>query len=175
MGFQYLFWGFLFRLVSIPVYGFHIPPDFISYILFIIGLNRLIAYSDRFSTSRTLSIILLVMSLFYIYTPDKEVGTFNLLSLMDIPYGILNLILVYYLCKGVADVALSRDDHELMEIAIRRWKLYIWGFIVTIASIFLVFVSPILASILIIASVIYVFIIHFLLMGLMRRASRLIQ
>ncbi|TCZ78876.1 hypothetical protein E0485_07335 [Paenibacillus albiflavus] len=176
MGFQYLFWGFLFRLISFPVYGFNIPPAFISYILFIIGLNRLIEYSDRFATSRTLSIILLVLSIFEIYTPSKDISsTFDLLNLINIASGIVNLMLIYQLCKGVAEVALSRDEHQLMETAILRWKLYIWGFVGFIASFFLVFAAPILGGLLVIATMIYVFIIHCLLMGLMRKASRLIQ
>lgn len=176
MGFNYIFWGLLCFLISFRVQGFDILPDFIGYILFIIGFTNLKDDNHRFPTARILSIILLILSLFDVYvSPGATTDTFSFLSFVNLIYMILNLVLIYHLCKGISEVALAHNEHQLVETAMLRWKLYFSGIIATSILFFLVFISPIIIGVLLLISGIYMFVVYCLIMGLTRQASRMIE
>lgn len=177
MGFNYIFWGLLFLLINFDVQGYDILPDFIGYILFVIGFTQLRDYNHRFSTARIISIILLILSFLNEYVFSVTVtGVFiYILTLLGVIYKILELVLIYHLCKGISEVALSRDENQLAETAMLRWKLYFWGMIATTILFFLVFISPIFIGILLLIGAIYLIVVHCLIMGITRQASRMIQ
>jgi hypothetical protein len=175
MGFNYIFWGLLFLLISFRVQGIDILPDFIGYILFIVGFTHLQDYNHHFSISKNLSIALFFLSLFNVYEPETTSSGFGLLSIINLAYSILSIVLIYQLCKGISAIALDHDDTQLANTAMLRWRLYIWGAIATFLIFFLVFVSPIIATILLIASSIYMIVIYCLLMGLTKQASRIVD
>lgn len=127
MGFLYLFWGFLFQF-DFRVGTVDLLPDFIGYLLFWVGVSKLLQTSEWFRKARPLCAVMIVLSLpSIVEMPMNETGSGpNLLILLyALIVLILDLYIVYYICQATISLAETRNDVDLANKAGSRWKLYL--------------------------------------------------
>lgn len=133
-GFRFLFWGFIFVLVDVRIQGFDVLPDIVGYILFAIGLGLLETENRAFAVAKVLSYPLILLSVFSIVqfqvpmNGGFHVNTmgFGSLSLLhSVITTVLDLMMVYHICKGIGDMATHAGCADLAEKAHRRWIQYL--------------------------------------------------
>lgn len=130
-GFEKIYWGFLFILLSFRIQGIDILPDVVGYILFAIGLRELTSYSDYFRKAGKYNIPMIILSIFSIYQPQSttEVINFGIFGVYTIPIAIagliLNLLIVYNILMGISEMKAHRGRHELANQAMFLWRLYL--------------------------------------------------
>lgn len=172
MGFKKIFWGFIF-LFDFRIGGFDILPDIIAYILIYQGLSIIAERNENFEKAKSLSFPLIFISILDIYQvtiPLNEIGN-NSLGILGIIIGIvlviINLLMVYRICIGIAEEARLINDTDLDTKAIHRWKLYLVNNIIILVCLLL----PILLQMLFIVILIISVVSYLLMVGLMNMAS----
>ena len=172
MGFNKLFWGFVF-LFDLRIGGLDILPDFVGYIFFYQGLSILKERNEYFAEARKFAFPLIFLSIFDLFAisgPLNEYGNdpFALFSfLVGLALMIIAMIMIYNICYGIAKEARKIGKTELEMKAMNRWKLYLFVNIVLGIGMIL---PPILASLFIV--VLLASIVSYLLMlGLMKSSS----
>ncbi|WBW95606.1 hypothetical protein [Oceanirhabdus sp. W0125-5] len=174
MGYKNFFWAFIF-LFDFRIGGFDILPDIIAYILFYSGLNKLSDRNENFAKGKVFAIPLIFLSIFDIYqvrVPFNEIGNVSyggVLILLGIVHTIINLMMIYRICMGIAEEARLNSDYDLEEKALKRWKLYL---IVNIALyVLMILPIPLLLFVILIISIVN----YFLMLGLMNMASNRLE
>jgi hypothetical protein len=174
MGFGKLFWGILF-FFDFRIQQFDVLPDIIGYILIYIGLEELAGRGMRFREAKKYALPLIILSVFDII--NLQAGgpsgfIFVLAFLYVLIYSILNLLLIFNICRGCADLAEGINDQPLVDTSLLRWKLYLISVIMVPVMMFLGLAAMPLAAILIIPLFIYSTIVLILLMLLMKECER---
>ena len=139
-GFLFLMWGFLFVLFDLHIQTVNLLPDFIGYILCIIGLSDLRQTSDFFNRAYYWSFVLLILSLPKVLGVNFSVTTTNpgmtlsrapmlagiagLAMLLFIVNFVLQLLWVFWILQGIKELASQRGNFALEDAADFRWKLY---------------------------------------------------
>src|SRR5690554_2950696 len=152
-GFRKFFWGFLFFMIDFKLAGFDILPDIVGFILFAMGFNILAAQSTYFQKAIKFNIVMIFVSIFYIYEfPVQEAGmNINPLGiLVSIVSLVLSLIIVYNLFMGIKEMAQAQEKRGLFVVAHIRWKQFLILQLATIFTFVLIFI-PILLVVCIIA------------------------
>lgn len=160
MAYNYLFWGFVLLMFDINVNGFDIIPDILGFILLYKGLSILEYKNINFEKAKRITIVMIILSIIdyiLVYINPISIGLLLLFT-----YIILELIIVYRICMGIAEEAFKVDDYELEDKAIKRFKIFIGVYLLALLSITL----PINILFVIISFISYIFIIE-----LMRMAS----
>jgi len=176
MGFKNLFWAFIF-LFDLNFNGFDILPDIIGYILFYRGLKMLSYRNANFAKGKVLAIPLIFLSIldiFHVTIPINEIGNVQfggVVFLIGIVNTIINLMMIYRICMGIAEEARRINDNELELKANNEWTLYL---IVNITLLVLIII-PALMGILFIAIFIFTIAVYFLMLGLMNMASNRLE
>lgn len=171
-----IFWGFILVFVNINI-GIDILPDFIGYIIILIGLNSLEKHSSYFSKGKIFAFIFIFYSIPQFFgmgdqSMTSNVQPFDWQWLMYDQVGvILQLILVYYICKGIQEQATMSELTVLAEQAIFRWKLF---FVVSASTLLL---TPFVLNFDIVQPFIVILLIGYLIvmiifLHLLRRAYR---
>ena len=178
-GFRRLFWGFLFTMLDFRIMGIDILPDILGYIFFLTGLSILGLKDECFQNAKKYCIALIVLSIFFIYSPPEEQGAvitgLGLVSfIIGIAETIINLILVYNICEGVKNLTYGVDYMLLHEEAQKRWQQYIGLFIASLAVIILVIIPPLLVVGLIFL-IVYSIVLVFLMTGFMARCRKVLE
>jgi hypothetical protein len=139
-GFRFLFWGFIFVFVDFRIQGFDILPDIIGYVFFAVGLGllekeNLSEKENRgFAVAKVLSYPLIFLSLFSIFQFQAPLnGGFHvnamvpgLWSVLDsLLFTVLDLLMVFHICKGIRAMANHAGFVDLADKAHRRWIQYL--------------------------------------------------
>ena len=176
MGFKNLFWAFIF-LFDLRIGGFDILPDIIAYILFYTGLNKLSNRNENFAKGKVFAIPLIFLSIFDIYQVNIPIsnmgnGSFSALwILIGIVHTIINLMMIYRICMGIAEEARVINENELELKALNRWKMYL---IINI-TLYVFVIIPSLLGVLFFVILIVSVINYFLMLGLMNMASNRLE
>ena len=165
--FGYLFLGFFFIMASLRIQGFDIFPDVVGYILFFLAFNGLKGYSSYFRKANICNIPMIFLSLFNLYQQPStaQAGGINLgaYGLWSIPLAIaiaaLCILTVYYLLKGISEMALLRGRHDIVEKSEQQWKHYLFYQIAVLLTFIVVFIPG-----LGIAYVIFLFVLSIIVM-----------
>jgi hypothetical protein len=175
MGFKQLFWGFLF-MFDFRINKFDILPDFIGYILFIMGLSKLLDLNENFNKAKKFAIPLIALSLPGIYEikienfSSTEIWVIVLFYILSTVTIVLDLCMVYFICKGIKSLALAKGKTMLYNKADVRWKLYLTVAVIT--SLMLILIGlPQFIVILIIPLFVFSLIVLILMMLLMNESE----
>ena len=178
MGFSKIFWGFLFSF-DFRIQGFDILPDIIGYWLIYLGLKELVSMGAHFAKAKKYSVILGIISVFDLYQVQMPLQQFNvgpltgLVILMGIIIAIIDLLMVFHLCHGIAELAEGRGIIDLKTIALNRWKYYLYLRVATVVVGPIALIIPPLVMLLFIPLIIISIIVFVLMMGLMKQAEYL--
>lgn len=173
-GFMFVFWGLFLVFLDFRINGLDLLPDFAGYILIAIGFNELTNYHSNFETARIFSIVLIVLSLFTLIKFDQGPGFhFNpILSLIQTAYMIIDLLMIWFMCNGIAALATAKNNPSLVETAIFRRNLYFGLALAGMLVVVIAAISPPTGLILIIPFIIFLIVMLVLMLNLVWRASR---
>ena len=156
-----------------------IIPDFVGYILIVIGLGMLSPLHLRFKKARIFAAIMILLSLGD-FLKLKDIAfqhgnfTYWLETLFAItPIGtILDLIMVWHICGGIIELAAASENRHLAQVGTTRRNLYLVLTAIGWCCAFLFVTMPRLISTPVI-TLLFVFgiVVMCLMMGLMKRAS----
>lgn len=174
MGFNKLFWGFVF-LLDFRLNGIDILPDIIGYVMFYQGLSILEEKNEFFGKGKKLAFPMIFLSIFDIYQPQiNQIGS-NPLGITGILLGITSLILgvmmVYNICNGISNEARLINNNELELQANNRWILYLINNIIILVGI----IIPMLIGVFFIVIIIFSIVTYGLMLGLMKTASNTLE
>lgn len=170
MGFHKMFWGFIF-LFDFRINGFDVIPDIIGYILIFQGLSLLMARNINFQRAKNISFPLIFLSIFNIYQINGSGSMFGFFGIIiGLAILIMDIIMVYNICMGIAEEARKIENSELETKAINRWKLYL-----TYNIIFMIgFIIPALLVVLFWLYIILSLVSFILILSLLKSAEYLI-
>ncbi|MGD8191428.1 hypothetical protein ACQCN2_15715 [Brevibacillus ginsengisoli] len=180
-GLSKVFWGILLVFLDFRFNGFDVLPDLIGFILMLIGFSQLSTLNIRFNNAKIATIPLLffsILELFHVQT-DIPLSTTEPLSgvavLLSLCGTVLNLYVIFNLCKGIEELALQSGKMELADMANTRWRYYLWFTIAfTVLSLLVVGISLFLWF-LFIPIVICGFIATILILILIRQADQTLR
>jgi len=176
MGFDKLFWGFIF-LFDFRIGGLDVLPDFVGYILFYQGLSILEERNKYFGKAKGFAFPLIFISILDVYQITEPMNgvdgdAFGLFGvIVGLGLLIISMLLVYNICFGIAEEARGIEDYELERKALNRWKLYLAINILFIVGIILPFLLAILFIVILVASITS----YLLMLGLMKSASHSLE
>lgn len=175
MGFSRIYWGFLF-FFDLRIQGIDILPDFIGYGLIYLGLKELVSMNSHFVEAQKYTVVLGILSIFDLYQIQIPMGEFHLNSisgifmLTGIIIVLLDLLMVFHLCQGIAELAAGKGFIELKNLALSRWRYYLYLRVGMAAIAPVALLMPLLAIWAFIPLFIMSIIVLVLMMGLMRKA-----
>lgn len=172
-------WGFLF-LFDLRLNGFDLLPDFIGYILFYNGLGKLLDRHPDFAAARKPVIALIILSLPSLIEFRAEdfaiTPTFLFFMAVGLVTVILDLYMVYHICRGIAGLAEGRGATLLQAKANTRWTLYLVLAIIVQVLMLSLAVSPLavfpLAALLVIPLFVFSIVVLILMMALMAESEK---
>lgn len=183
-GFAKVFWGLMLVFLDIRMNQFDILPDLLGYILVYAGLSGLSGLHEHFRKAKAFCIPLLIVSIFELLsfrlrfeiTVDTAVTPVSfVVILMTVAFSLLDLFMIYHLCKGIGCLAKQAGAYPLEEKARQRWTYYLWIAIVMTLFPFLAFTGAINVLILIFIPFFVASLIVFLLILLLvREADRML-
>lgn len=133
-----LFWGMMFIIFNIYLGAINILPNFIGYILIISALDTLVNQHEIYRKGKIPAAILIVITLKDIVNIENA----NLLNgefinpwllAIGTVERLLNLYLMYIICKGIYLLADERFIMELKHSAKDRFKAYL---LISVISLF---------------------------------------
>jgi len=174
-GFNKLYWGFLFTMLSFRIQGFDILPDVVGYLFFAAGFSNLISSSNYFSIAAKYNIPMIILSLFSFYQGPVQAGIhLGSLGILSIPLAItcfvLNLLIIYNLFMGIKDMAENQEQSDLVTASDEKWTQYKLLQIAAIFSFVFIFI-PLLGVVYIIGILVVSIIITIGILGFMKRCS----
>ncbi|MBZ9687449.1 hypothetical protein G9F72_014050 [Clostridium estertheticum] len=175
-GFNKLYWGFLFIMLSFRIQGFDILPDIVGYLFFASGFSQLISNSKYFSIAAKYNMPMIILSILSIYQAPAQSGGINLglLGIFSIPIAIasfvLNLLVVYNLFMGINDMAKKREQTDLVKESEEKWNQYKLLQIASVCSFILIFI-PLLGVLYIIAILVISIVLTISILGFMKRCT----
>ncbi|WML32862.1 hypothetical protein [Clostridium sp. OS1-26] len=134
-----LFWAMIFIIFDINLGSINILPNFIGYILIYSALNELQLQHKIYEKGKIPSIILTILTVKDIIHVSND----NLLSGQFAPPNfwlmalssvilIINIYLIYIICKGIYLLCLERGLQELKDSAKNRWIAFLSVSIISI-------------------------------------------
>jgi hypothetical protein len=130
-GYNRLFCGIIFVIFNLNFGPVNLLPDFLGYIIILSGLNLLEEQNYLFAKGKVPTSILILLSVKDLVNLGNEVMRSSLsvwrigYMLIDSVESILSMFLIYFICKGIYEVALSRGVEELSEKAVLTFRWYI--------------------------------------------------
>ena len=175
-GYLHMSWGFLFVMLSFRIGGFDILPDFIGFILFIIGLSKLSHDNEWFQSAKVFAWISFFLSFATFYEfPETDTGNspFVLNLMLGLAQIILLLIMVYRILKGVEHEAIKKEQQEMIYIAQDRWTQFLTVHIATFFLIFVMFI-PIINLLAVVGMIIWMIVVIVMIMKFMNKCEDLL-
>ncbi len=175
-GFNKLYWGFLFIMLSFRIQGFDILPDIVGYLLFASGFSQLISSSNYFNIAAKYNIPMIILSIFTIYQVPAQGGgiQLGLLGIFTIPIAIasfvLNLLVVYNLFMGIKDMAKKQEQSDFVIESQEKWNQYKILQIASICSFIAIFI-PLIGVLYIIAILVISIVLTISILGFIKRCS----
>ncbi len=117
--FGQVFWGLFLVILDVSINHFDLLPDFIGYILVLVGLGGLTSLSGQFATAQTYAWVLVPL-VFLALLPLGELGW--ILGLASLG---LNCAMMWFLLGGIMDYATARNRPDLAEHASTRRMAYV--------------------------------------------------
>jgi len=174
-GFNIIFYGMLFVLINLPVNGFDIFPDFIGYILFAIGYEKLKNKSIYFERVRKFIWLLILISFVafyraaYMQTPDmSRIVPEILLAVITFVFIMLNF---YNLFKGIRDMADKKGCLDISAEADKRWKQIVILNVMALLLVIVIFI-PVINILYILALAVFSIYMAVKMMKLIKRCSK---
>ena len=175
-GFNKIFYGMIFVLLSINISGVDILPAFIGYIFFISAYENLKNESVYFKKSRKFLWVLLIITIIMFYRTafigidlldtDKLPQEFAL-ALITVFLTLLNF---YNMFKGIKEMAIAKGYNEIAQEAGKRWKQIVLLNILTLLFIVIIFV-PVLNIAYLLAIAVLSIIITVKIMKMIRKCA----
>ncbi|HEY5525886.1 MAG TPA: hypothetical protein VIK26_11215 [Clostridium sp.] len=135
-GFRRIFWGMLFIFVEFKIGNVDVLPNFLGAYLVYSGCNRLKDREDSFNRVinvakllTVLEIIKFVAVLAIPFTNNSQMWQSMIMTFGDFCLGIMNLYILYYIFKGIYNIAAENDFRFLMDNSNFRWKLKFYSFL----------------------------------------------
>ena len=175
-GFNKLYWGFLFIMLSFRIQGFDIFPNIVGYLFFASGFRQLISSNEYFRIAAKYNFPMIILSILTIYQAPAQNGGINLglLGIFSIPIAIasfvLNLLVVYNLFMGIKDMAKKREQSNLVIESDEKWNQYKLLQIASVCSFIFIFI-PLLGVLYIIAILVISIILTISILGFIKRCS----
>lgn len=181
--FMKIFWGFLFIFLDIRINGIDfVLPDFVGYILIVFGLAALSGLHPGFRKANAYAKVMVLVSFVDLVEMRRVIGRRGGLTLwrdllwpLSLLAMILNLIMVWHICRAISELAEASGNRDLADTATLRWKLYFGVAVSSWCIGLLALAESDLARLAVIPAVIFAIVAMVLLMGLMLRASREIR
>lgn len=174
MGFNLLFWGFLFQF-DFRINGFDILPDFIGYFFIYLGLVKLENSSSFFRSAKKMAFPLIFLSMPGLIEVKLQ-GSFSLWMLIAVLVGIvvviMDLIMVFNIFQGIGEMARSRNHTELFYKSGRRWGLYLVMTVLSCLGVFMAWLFNPIAVVLVIPFFIFSLIVFVLILAFIKEAER---
>ena len=175
MGFHLLFWGFLF-MFDFRIQQVDVLPDFIGYLFFYMGLSSLSVEREEFAAAKRLAPALIILSIPSIHAVSfaiDDLSGFRFLMLaLNLTVVILDLLMVYRICKGIEGWAYVSGNGGLGEKARLRWMMYLSLALLPLALLVLALIDIQLAALLLPLTIIYALVVSILMMMLMKESER---
>lgn len=174
MGYSALFWGFIFQF-DLRINRFDLLPDFIGYLLFLSGFAKLSARSRWFERARRCALPLVLLSIpsvYTVYLPGDPAAWSMLGVLASLAMLILDLGMVYSMCRGIESEAKRSLYSDLARSAIARWQLYLASALLLPFFMLLGLGSPGAASALFIPLFLFTLFVLVVMLDLVRTAGR---
>lgn len=135
-GIDKIFWGYLLIFLDFRINNFDLLPDFVGYILIIVGLSRLSYLSDSFDEARIyawISLILSFLNLFRITNGISEIpGWFWIYYIIGGLIAVVIDILLYnHLISGIQQIAVSCGNEEYAD---KSQRIFNWLVAVIISN-----------------------------------------
>ncbi|WMJ23043.1 hypothetical protein RBG61_13795 [Paludicola sp. MB14-C6] len=112
-GLDFIFWGYCLIFVDIRISGYDILPNFIGYVLIIIGLTKLSHYHQHFIIATFIARILFLLSLFDFYKVNEVMSNFaGIPALIGLT---LSICLYYHLIYGIIEIAKLIENLQVQE------------------------------------------------------------
>lgn len=131
LGYNRLFWGMIFIIFNINIGFINILPNFVGYLLIYSGLKILSTQHEIFNKGKPLAVILTLLILKDILNFQNNNflnGEFQIniwLLLISSVTMIINIYLMYIICKGIYLLSQERGIDELSKVTKTRWKFYL--------------------------------------------------
>lgn len=175
-GFNKLYWGFLFIMLSFRIQGFDILPNIVGYLFFAAGFSSLVSSSNYFSIAAKYNIPMIILSVFSIYQSPAQGGGIQLgiLGIFSIPIAIasfvLNLLVIYNLFMGIKDMAEKGEQFDLANESDEKWNQFKMLQIAALCSFIFIFI-PLLGVLYIIGILVISIIITIGILGFIKRCN----
>jgi hypothetical protein len=173
-----LFWGFLIVLIDIRINGFDLLVDLAGFILIVIGLGELASRNPMFGRARPYAIVLLVLSALDLFTRTSGGSGLQLFGSVGVAFAylialsIVNLLLIYFICKGIGEMARAAGAVDLADLSVTRWQFFLFTYVVTTILILIVATSDSSFGLLALVAVVASLVAAILIAGLFRRADK---
>lgn len=152
-GFTKFYLAFILIMIDFRIQGFDILPDFVGYLLILLGLAVFLGTNDFFERAKKLSLAMLLLSILSFYETPGSSLVFSIDTILFVVSGIINLLLIYSLFMGVRQMGEDRRLDNVVFEAESSWRFYLVIAVADLLSFLLIFVPAIL--------VLYIFILFF--------------
>lgn len=143
LGYNKLFWGMIFIIFNINLGAINILPNFIGYILIYSGLDVLQEQHEIYKRGKIPAIILVALTFKDVVHTDKTdllSSGFQGLNISTMLIGsivtIINIYLIYIICKGIYYISENRGLDVFKKRAETAWKNYF------VAAVLMIFYTP---------------------------------
>ncbi|MGG7176309.1 hypothetical protein ACQPU1_01860 [Clostridium paraputrificum] len=134
--FKKIFWGFIFLVFDFNLFMVNIFPDFIGFFLIYIGCSSLakedISFEKASKLARLWSFLVFangIRGVLYPFT-NESLTIYSFLAIgIDLFLGIGRMYIVYHICRGIYNMAKSRDLNYLMDNCRYRWNFLFGTFV----------------------------------------------
>lgn len=126
-----IFWGYLLVLLDLRIQTLDIIPDFIGFMMIFVALGTLAAQHEDYGQARPFALILIFFSLVELFqlpqtnllqTPLSAQNT--VLLMIGQVAAIVQLFMVYRICRAVAALAAVQGLPDLEGKAKARWRFF---------------------------------------------------
>jgi len=149
-GFGKVFWGALLILLTVQANGFDLFPDFIGYILILLGLKNAKQGTMHYVRAYNLAMVLIFTGLVRFYMAPVEVGDGVLLninalgvltgspiisSLFNVCHSLIEICLFYALCMGTKELYEKCGDLQWAVLCSKIWHVVLIGCLGNVVSV----------------------------------------
>ncbi|MHB1454661.1 MAG: hypothetical protein ACYCYM_12020 [Saccharofermentanales bacterium] len=133
-----LFWGFFLVFIDINILSFDVLNDVFGLILIIFGLRKLSGLSGNFVKGFNFALIHLAWQIFRTILNLSTVAKQNDILIATTVVGfIVNLLMTYFVIKGLAELASRQDLNDLSNRLKTGFVIYLLSMVLGVASIFI--------------------------------------
>ena len=130
MALEEYFGELLFIFIEVKIGSVDVLPNFLGAYLIYSGCNILKDREDSFNRVINVAKLLIVLEIIKLlvvlaipFTNNSPMWQSMIMTFGDFCLGIMNLYILYYICKGIYNIAAENDFKFLMDNSNFRWKL----------------------------------------------------